>query len=247
MIQFYSPEIEATGLLPETESGHCVRVLRMKEGDRIYVTDGKGHRFECTILEAHPKHTAVEILTMESISPWWGFRLELCVAPPKNSDRIEWLVEKAVEIGVDRIVLMKCARSERKTLRTDRLEKIAVSAMNQSLKANKTVIEGPVTFKELITDGFAGFKCLGYCDSAYPLRSFSEEYEGGNVRILIGPEGDFTPEEVAMAVENGYMPVTFGGSRLRLETAALYSAVAAHVIGDLSGIKIGSDLGSENP
>ncbi|MDE5850923.1 MAG: 16S rRNA (uracil(1498)-N(3))-methyltransferase [Muribaculaceae bacterium] len=247
MIQFYSPEIEATGLLPETESGHCVRVLRMKEGDRIYVTDGKGHRFECTILEAHPKHTAVEILTMENISPWWGFRLELCVAPPKNADRIEWLVEKAVEIGVDRIVLMKCARSERKTLRTDRLEKIAVSAMNQSLKANKTVIEGPVPFKELITDGFAGFKCLGYCDSAYPLRSFSEEYEGGNVRILIGPEGDFTPEEVAMAVENGYMPVTFGGSRLRLETAALYSAVAAHVIGDLSGIKIGSDLGSENP
>ncbi len=104
--------------------------------------------------------------------------------------------------------------------------------MNQSLKTNKTVIEGPIDFKEIVSDGFEGIKCLGYCDDAYPLRSFAKEYKGGNVRILIGPEGDFTPEEVAMAVEKGYVPVTFGGSRLRLETAALYAAVAAHVIGD---------------
>lgn len=232
MIQFYAPEIESTGVLPEAESGHCCRVLRMKEGDHIFVTDGRGHRYECEILEAHPKHTAVEILTSEAISPWWGFRLELCVAPPKNADRMEWLVEKAVEIGVDRIILMKCARSERKALRTDRLEKIAVSAMNQSLKTFKTVIEGAVPFKDIVSEGFDGFRCLGYCDDAYPLRSFAREYHGGNVRILIGPEGDFTPEEVAMAVSNGYIPVTFGGSRLRLETAALYAAVAAHVVGD---------------
>lgn len=232
MIQFYAPEIEATGTLPETESGHCCRVLRMKEGEHIFVTDGQGHRFECVILDAHPKHTAVEILTIEEISPWWGFRLEICVAPSKNTERMEWLIEKAVEIGVDRIVLMKCSRSERKAIRTDRLEKIAVSAMNQSLKTNKPIIEDPIPFKDLINDSFSGFKCLGYCDEAYPLRNFAKEYNGGNVRILIGPEGDFSPEEVAMAVEKGYMPVTFGGSRLRLETAALYAAVAAHVIGD---------------
>lgn len=232
MIQFYSPDIESTGVLPETESGHCCRVLRMKEGDNIYVTDGKGHRYECTILDAHPKHTALEILTMEEIKPWWGFQIELCVTPAKNADRTEWLVEKAVEIGVDKITLMKCQRSERKTLRTDRLEKIAISAMNQSLKTNRTIIEGPVDFKEIVDDGFSGFKCLGYCDDSYPLRSFANEYKGGNLRILIGPEGDFTPDEVAMTVEKGYLPVTFGGSRLRLETAALYAAVAAHVIGD---------------
>ena len=237
MIQFFAPEIEATLTLPETESGHCCRVLRMKEGDHIFVTDGKGHRFECSILEAHPKHTAVEILTVDDIAPWWGFRLELCVAPPKNADRMEWLVEKAVETGVDRIVLMKCSRSERKALRTDRLEKIAVSAMNQSLKASKPVIEGPIPFKDIVSDVFPGFKCLGYCDDAYPLLSFSREYKGGDVRILIGPEGDFTPEEVALAVEHGYLPVTFGGSRLRLETAALYAAVAAHVVGDAHGIR----------
>ncbi len=232
MIQFYSPEIVTTGILPETESGHCCRVLRMKEGDKIYVTDGQGHRYECVILDAHPKHTALEILTMEEISPWWGFQLELCVAPSKNADRMEWLVEKAIEIGVDRITLMKCTRSERKTIRIERLEKIAISAMNQSLKASKTIIEGPVAYKDIVKERFDGFKCLGFCNEAYPLRSFSEAYTGGNVRILIGPEGDFTLEEVAMAVEQGYVPVTFGGSRLRLETAALYAAVAAHVIGD---------------
>ncbi|MDE6379638.1 MAG: 16S rRNA (uracil(1498)-N(3))-methyltransferase [Muribaculaceae bacterium] len=232
MIQFYAPDIEATGTLPETESGHACRVLRMKEGDRIFVTDGRGHRFECQILDSHPKHTGVEILTVEKIAPWWGFRLELCVAPSKNADRMEWLVEKAVEIGVDRIVLMKCARSERKSLRTERLEKIAVSAMNQSLKTTKTLIEGPVPFNELINDGFSGFRCLGYCDERYPLLGFAQKYKGGDVRIMIGPEGDFTPQEVADAAERGYLPVTFGGSRLRLETAALYAAVAAHVVGD---------------
>lgn len=232
MIQFYAPDIESSGTLPETESGHCCRVLRMKEGDHIFVTDGKGHRYECVILEAHPKHTAVEIISTEDIKPWWGFRLEICVAPSKNADRMEWLVEKCVEIGADRITLMKCRRSERKTLRTERLEKIAISAMNQSLKANRTEIIGPIDFKDIVTDGFEGFKCFGYCDDNYPLLGFSKEYHGGNVRILIGPEGDFSPEEVEMAVANGYIPVTFGGSRLRLETAALYAAVAAHVCGD---------------
>lgn len=232
MIQFYARDIEETGQLPETESGHCCRVLRMREGDHIQVTDGKGHRYECVILEAHPKHTSVEILTTEDIEPWWGFRLELCIAPSKNMDRMEWLVEKAVEIGVDKITLMKCARSERKTLRTDRLEKIAISAMNQSLKTNKPEIVGPVVFKALMEEQFDGFKCMGYCDDSIPLKSFAQEYKGGNVRIMIGPEGDFSPEEVELAISKGYMPVTFGGSRLRLETAALYACVAAHVMGD---------------
>ena len=237
MIQFFAPDLESTGVLPETESGHCCRVLRMKEGEHIFVTDGLGHRFECAILDAHPKHTAIEILTREDLTPWWGFTLELCVAPPKNSDRMEWLVEKAVEIGVDRITLMKCVHSERKAIRTERLEKIAISAMNQSLKTNKTIIEGPIPFKDIVSDGYAGFKCLGYCDDSYPLRNFASEYKGGDVRILIGPEGDFSPEEVALAVEYGYLPITFGGSRLRLETAALYAAIAAHVVGDCSDLR----------
>lgn len=230
MIQFYAPEIETTGVLPESESGHCCRVLRLKEGDNIFVTDGCGNRYECVILEAHPKHTAVEILTKTEIRPWWGFRLEICVAPSKNIDRMEWLVQKCVEIGVDRIVLLKCQRSERKIVKSERLAKIAISAMNQSLKTNLVEITEVTDFRQLVSDEFSGFKCMGYCDDSIPLRSFTQEFHGGDVRILIGPEGDFSPEEVQYAMSSGYMPVTFGGSRLRLETAAIYATVAAHVI-----------------
>lgn len=218
--------------MSESESGHCCRVLRMNEGDTIFVTDGKGYRYECVILEAHPKHTALEIVSAIEIKPWWEFSLEVCVAPSKNMDRIEWLVEKAVEIGVDRIVLMKCARSERKWSKTERLNKIAVSAMKQSLKATLPVITELTDFTGLVSDGFDGGKFMGYCDDSIPLKEFRKEYSGGNVRILIGPEGDFSPEEVKLAIDNGYIPVTFGGSRLRLETAALYAVTAAHVLGD---------------
>lgn len=231
MIQFYAPEIEMTQTLPESESVHCCRVLRLREGDRIYVTDGKGYRFECGIMEAHPKHTVIEILSKTCIKSWWGFRIEVCVAPSKHIDRMEWLVQKCVEIGVDRIVLMRCDRSERKIMKSERLSKIAVSAMNQSLKTSLVeIVESD--FRRLVSDSFAGGKYMGYCDESFPLRSFSKEYKGGDLRILIGPEGDFSPEEVALAVKNEYIPVTFGGSRLRLETAALYATVAAHVIGD---------------
>lgn len=231
MIQFYAPEIEATSTLPESESLHCCRVLRMKEGDNVVVTDGNGYRYECVILDAHPKHTVVEILTKTEIRPWWGFRLELCVAPSKNIDRMEWLVQKCVELGVDRITLMKCRRSERKILKSERLSKIAISAMNQSLKTSLVeIVESD--FESLVADHFHGFKCFGYCDDSIPLKTFANEYGGGDVRIMIGPEGDFSPEEVKMAMDKGYMPVTFGGSRLRLETAALYATVAAHVLGD---------------
>lgn len=146
---------------------------------------------------------------------------------------MEWLVEKAVEIGVDRIVLMKCDRSERKIAKTERLMKIAISAMNQSLKTRLPEVTEVTSFKDIVTDGFNGFRCFGYCDDSHPLLSFRNEFKGGDVRILIGPEGDFSPSEVEKAVSEGYAPVTFGGSRLRLETAALYAVTAAHVIADL--------------
>lgn len=232
MIQFYAPDITETGTLPEQESTHCCRVLRKQQEDIIQVTDGKGTLYECEILEAHAKHTTIEILKATKVSPWWGFRLEVCIAPSKNIDRIEWFVEKAVEIGIDRIVLMKCARSERKIAKTERLKKIAISAMNQSLKATLPEITEITDFKTLIADGFEGQKYMGYCDDRIPLLKFTDDYKGGNVRIMIGPEGDFSPEEVTTAMAAGYKAVTFGGSRLRLETAALYCTVAAHVAGD---------------
>ena len=232
MIQFYAPEIESTGILPESDSAHCCRVLRMKAGDEVIVVDGKGKRFRCVIMEAHPKHTSVEIVSEELVPSHWGVRITLAVAPTKNMDRMEWLLEKAVEIGVDRIVFLKCARSERKVVKLDRLEKVMVSAMKQSLKGVLPELEEMSDFRGFVSSDFGdAVKFMGYCSSDYPRKEFVKEYpRHTDVVILIGPEGDFSPEEVEAAVAGGFVPVTFGESRLRTETAALYGVAAVHVM-----------------
>lgn len=235
MIQFYAPDIEITGQLPESESGHCCRVLRMKEGDEVYVVDGKGSRFKCIILEAHPKHTIVEIREREEIPNHWRFELTLAVAPTKNIDRMEWMLEKAVEIGIDRVVFLKCARSERKVMKTERLEKVMISAMKQSLKGVLPILEEVTDFKTFICNvPYSVAKYFGYCSPDYPRADFAQNCKTKTpLVIMIGPEGDFSNEEVALAVEHGFLPVTFGESRLRTETAALYAVTAAHVINQL--------------
>ena len=236
MIQFYAPDILQTLTLPESESAHCCRVLRMQAGDEAIVTDGKGHRYRCVILEAHPKHTSVEIVDTEEAQKHWPCRITLAVAPTKHSDRMEWLLEKAVEIGVDKVALLRCQRSERKAIKVERLEKVMVSAMKQSLKGVMPEIEEVTSFKyfvETVAEGSQKF--FGYCSKDYPRKDFSKEYRAGaDVVIMIGPEGDFTPEEVDMAVAAGFVPVTFGESRLRTETAALYGVTAVHVLCQLA-------------
>lgn len=236
MIHFYAPDILATGCLPESDSAHCCRVLRMHEGERIQVIDGKGNVYGCVIVEAHSKHTRVEIQSVTEMKPHWGFELTLAVAPTKNADRMEWLLEKAVEIGIDRVVLLKCARSERKVMKTERLEKVMVSAMKQSLKATLPVLDEITPFKDFIASVPAeSQKFFGYCDAQYPRREFVKECRPKQpVVIMIGPEGDFSPEEVEAAVAHGFVPVTFGESRLRTETAAMYGVTAAHVINNMS-------------
>ena len=235
MIQFYAPDIEATGLLPESESAHCCRVLRMKEGDEIIVVDGKGKRFCCRIVEAHQKHTAVEITGWEEAGNHWNYPITLAVAPTKLADRMEWLLEKVVEIGVDRIVLLKCRHSERKVMKRERLERVMISAMKQSLKGVLPKIEEMTDFSDFINGCDAGSQLFfGYCDAAYPRKEFAKECcPGRPTVIMIGPEGDFSPEEVEMAVAKGFVPVTFGKSRLRTETAALYGVTAVHVINQI--------------
>lgn len=236
MIRFYSPDILTDLTLPETESGHCCRVLRMKEGDRIFVVDGKGKEYECEITDAHPKHTAVEIIAEREEPKHWKERIVLAVAPTKNIDRIEWMLEKAVEIGVDEIVLLKCAHSERKNVNADRLEKIIISAMKQSLKATLPVFRGLVPFKEFMQMVDTARKYMGYCDDKTERREFAKEYPGNeDLTILIGPEGDFSPEELSLAIEKGFQPVTFGESRLRTESAALFAVTAVHVIDQVKG------------
>lgn len=231
MIQFYAPDIEGCPVLPESDSGHCVRVLRMRSGDAVEVVDGRGHRYRCVIADAHPKRTLLEIVERVDQPPVWPFSLTVAVAPTKHIDRMEWLVEKLVEVGVNRIVPLLCRHSERREIKTPRLEAIAVAAMKQSLKATLPQIDPMTPLARFIGEATAGQRFVGYCDDAVERRLLAREIApGSDVTILIGPEGDFSPEEIAAVVAAGYIPVTMGDNRLRTETAALVGATTVHVI-----------------
>ena len=237
MIQYYSPDISLTGELPEGESHHCCRVLRMKEGDEIFISDGKGTRFRCIIKNAHPKHTKIEIIDSENFTSKSHLpNVVLCVAPTKNAERIEWMVEKAVELGVNEIILLKCERSERKVFNIARLEKIMISAMNQSLGTFLPKISEMIQLKEFLKKGHNHYqKFFGYCSEEFPKKEFVKEYiPGSDVMIMIGPEGDFTRDEVNQAIEAGFKPVTFGEKRLRTETACLYAVCAVLTLNRLN-------------
>lgn len=231
MIRFYTPDIESTGELSEAESGHCCRVLRMRVGDTIQVTDGCGHVFECEIIDAHPRHTSVDILAKREEPLHWSPRITLAVAPTKNMDRMEWLAEKAVEIGVDRLVFLNCEHSVRKTVKRERIEKILVSAMKQSLKSYLPEFVEMMDFSRFVAEDDSELKFMGYCDDNIERCEFARIYDGHrSLTVMIGPEGDFSPEEVRTAIDAGFRPVTFGSTRLRTETAALYALCATHTI-----------------
>ncbi|MDE6485091.1 MAG: 16S rRNA (uracil(1498)-N(3))-methyltransferase [Duncaniella sp.] len=239
MIQFYAPEIADTLRLPESDSAHAVRVLRMKSGDPLQVIDGRGNVYQCRMTEAHSKRAAVEIISCDTQPLPWSQQIVVAVAPTKHLDRMEWMVEKLTEIGVNRIIPMLCARSERKEIKTERLEKIAVSAMKQSLKAVLPVID-EMTPIHKITGDFDGYtKAIAYCDDTVELKDFTSLYRpGGNTIILIGPEGDFSPAEIELTLGAGFSAVTLGKNRLRTETAALYAVSACHIIDQINHINI---------
>lgn len=235
MIQFYSPDIESTLALPESDSRHCSRVLRMQPGDEISVVDGKGHRLLCRLTDNNPNRTSVEIIERETIPNPWPNCITAMVAPTKHMDRMEWLLEKLVEIGIDRFVPVKCRFSERKEIKRERLEKIAVSAMKQSLKAVLTEVTDMKSLKAAVAEFEAPQKFFGYCDANFPRELLADSYcAGSDVIILVGPEGDFSPEEVAMLVDTGYRPVTMGDTRLRTETAALVGVTTCHIVNQLN-------------
>lgn len=236
MIQFYAPDIAATGVLPESDSQHAVRVLRMKPGDPLQVVDGKGRLYRCELLDAHPKHAAVAVIETVGAPLPWRFNLTVAVAPTKNMDRMEWLVEKLTEIGINRFVPLLCRHSERKEIKTVRLEKIAVAAMKQSLKAVLPRIDEMTPFNRFVEEAACKQerRFIAYCDPAMPRLELAREIvPGADTTILIGPEGDFAPEEIDAALKAGFTPVTLGDNRLRTETAALYAATAVHIINHL--------------
>lgn len=231
MIRFYAPELPDNPVLPESDSGHAVRVLRMKEGDSLEAIDGRGTLYHCTLVDAHPKRALVRVDSSEKIRNPWESHITLAIAPTKNNDRMEWLVEKLVEIGIDRIVPLRCRRSERKDINVDRLERVAISAMKQSLKATLPAIDTTVSFEHFISECNSTQKFIAYCSDTFERRLMAREFRPGlDTAILIGPEGDFSPEEIGLALERGWHPVSLGDSRLRTETAALVAVDTCHIV-----------------
>ena len=224
---FYTPDITDDMELPQEEAGHCIRVLRMKEGDRIRLTDGKGAFYDAVISAVSGKRCMVHIENREEQAPLWSGDLHIAVAPTKLMDRNEWFVEKAVEIGVNEITFLKTDHSERDVIKMERIEKIAVSAMKQSQKASLPVLNGMMSFKSFIERGFDGDKYIAHCEPGSKVLLQDAVVSGHNSLVLIGPEGDFSPAEIDLALKAGFKPISLGPSRLRTETAAL---VAVHIM-----------------
>ena len=224
---FYTPDI--TGIsytLTEEESKHAVRVLRLTEGEIIQLIDGKGSFFEARIVDANPKRCSVEVIRQQAEYGKRNSYLHIAVAPTKNIDRLEWFLEKATEIGIDEITPILCEHSERKVIKEDRLEKVIVSAMKQSLKAYLPKLNPMTPLESVLKAGFQGKKFIAHCYD-HDKRTLKNEVAGSSSNlILIGPEGDFSEAELESAIKtNGFIPVSLGQSRLRTETAAL---VACH-------------------
>lgn len=239
MIRFYAPDIESTLTLPESDSQHAIRVLRMKEGDHLEAIDGGGHLFECVIVDPHSKHTGIEIVNRYEQPLPWTQQIAVAVAPTKHLDRMEWMVEKLTEIGVNRIIPIRCQRSERKELKIERLEKIAISAMKQSLKSVLPEILPMTPIKEVIMDYGDRQRFIAYCDRDTPRIDLPVVYTPmKDVIIMIGPEGDFSPEEIKMALDYGWQPITLGDNRLRTETAAITACDTFHIIDTVASNQI---------
>ena len=234
MYLFYAPNIAVEPVLPEEESGHCVQVLRRTTGDEIMVTDGVGNLYRCAITNPHRKHCEVKIVSVETPAPLHEGFIRICVAPTKNIDRLEWCIEKCVEMGVDEIVPILCDHSERKTVNIERLNKILVSAAKQSLKTRFPVLQPLTKMTDLHLNGdkFIAHCIEGYkpTDNKYALQQ--RVVRGHETTILIGAEGDFSPQEVKWALENDYIPVSLGAARLRTETAAIVACHTAVLINE---------------
>jgi len=209
------------------ESQHIVKVLRKKESDILMITNGKGFLFESEIMLAHDKRCRVKINAVTFHPNLRNYYLQIAIAPTKNMDRMEWFVEKATEIGVDEIVPIFCERSERKIIKTDRLEKVAVAAMKQSGQFFLPNIAQPVNFKEFINQKFEGQRFIAHCEKK-ARQSFKHALNPQTrIQILIGPEGDFSTKEIEQALKNNIKSVIFGKNRLRTETAGI---VAIHTV-----------------
>ena len=233
---FYVPSAATLTEMPMDEALHALRVLRLKSGDEMFLMDGEGKFYRAEVTIAATKRCMYEIKEVLPQEKGWNGNIHIAIAPTKMMDRVEWFCEKATEIGIDEITFLNCKQSERKVMRTVRLDKIVVAAVKQSRKPWKPKLNAMMSFKDFVTAPREGQKYIAHCHEeieredlfteVFKLKS-SEKYE--NVTVLIGPEGDFSLEEVKLAIDNGYKSVTLGTSRLRTETAALSATMMAQL------------------
>lgn len=223
---FYTPDIATDNALPEEEAKHAVKVLRLSEGDEITLMDGKGSFYDAEISLISGKRCEVRILQERPWQKPWQGCLHIAVSPTKNMDRMEWFVEKAVEMGIDRITFLACEHSERKVVKTDRIQKIVVSAAKQSLKGTLPVVDEMMPFNEFLKRCKAGRRFIAHCYDTEKRLLRNELVPGEDTVVLIGPEGDFSMAEVEAASAAGFVPVSLGECRLRTETAAMMSCAA---------------------
>ena len=233
MYLFYTPQIVGTAdeigktySLDEEESGHCVRVLRYTRGDEILLTNGQGMTYTAVITNPHPKHCEFEVRTAEKQSKHHSNYIHIAIAPTKNVERIEWFVEKCTEIGVDEITPLLCRFSERKQLRIDRLQKIILSAAKQSLTPYLPKLNEMTDCTEFIRRTEEETRFIAHCYKEDKRDLRNEIKPGKSVVVMIGPEGDFSGQEIAEALQHNFVPVSLGDSRLRTETAGI---VACHI------------------
>lgn len=222
---FYAPDAATSHELPTDEAMHALRVLRLQSGDEMMLMDGVGNYYRAEVTLAHTKHCLYDIKEVMPQQPQWLGHVHLAIAPTKMMERMEWLAEKAVEIGVDEISFLNCQFSERRIVKLPRVEKIVIAATKQSHKAWKTTLNEVVPFKDFIAKPREGGKYIAHCyEEILRTSLFDELRQAGasqDATVLIGPEGDFSIDEVRMAVANGYQSVHLGASRLRTETAGL--------------------------
>ncbi len=228
---FFFPNLSENIItLDEDESKHAVRVLRLVVGNEVMLVDGKGNCAFATVSEDHPKRCSLEIRERKKETTDRNYKLHIAIAPTKNLDRLEWFIEKATEIGIDSIIMIGCDHSERFTVKLDRMEKVTVSAIKQSQQSWLPEVTGVISFKEFLKNVPAtAHKFIAHCYETEKKTLKSELKPVGDIFILIGPEGDFSPTEIDLAIEKGFVPVSLGERRLRTETAALVAVMSVHL------------------
>jgi 16S rRNA (uracil1498-N3)-methyltransferase len=227
---FYLPgATEGEVQLTAEESVHCVRVLRMKAGDEVLFTDGKGWFYKGVLSRADPRGCVADLTTRRRGDDAEGFGIHIAIGPTKQADRTEWFLEKATEIGIDEVSFFASEHSERRHVQLERLNRVVLSAMKQSLKSRLPILNPMVKFDELLRKPYNGQKFIAWIDDSKRENLYNMIRQGEKVMVLIGPEGDFSKNEVARAQSSGFLPVSLGTARLRTETAALAACMGFHV------------------